>query len=641
MLQDIRRWAHGWMAWAVISLIAFVFVIWGVGANFGEMFGSLTSKPYAFKVGDVKITQAQWDERYHTMLEEYKTSLASQHQTFQPGDDAKVKEAAKDQMIMESVLNQFLFKTGFYISKEQADTYISSIPQLQEDGRFSMDIYQSLLTRLHQTPAEFLEMVRQRMVFTQASAAIGGSALVLSNEMEQAVALIYQTRDVGYAMIESKNFEKDIKITEDDLHAYYNGHHSEFTAPAEATIEYMTLSRKQIADEVRKKPVPENALQALYDAHVTDYTVPESRHISHILILVPENATEAVRTEKKKEAADILERLRSGASFASLAKEHSQDPGSATNGGDLGVVTKGSFDPAFDDAAFSAPKGQVVGPVETSFGYHLILVTDIQPATKEPLDKVRTALSDEWYQTEAGKAFDDDVKNLSDMAFQAGTNFADLAKQFNLTIDKATLSEDASKNSGVTTTQSVIDAAFDKAAYEQKLNSELLPINDDEAVVLHTTSLVESHLKPFDTVKPELEKAALARQSMLMAEQKAHAIQTALSQGKPMDAVEKEQGIVWQEAPKLDRRNRNVPMELVVAAFKTPLGEKPAFATVPMTTGVAVLEVKAIYPGTLPAFANQDEEHGFNENLRSQLGEFLARRDFQLFAQFAKRAIED
>lgn len=639
MLQDIRQWAHGWIAWVVISLIAVVFVIWGIGANFGELFGTGSNGDVALTVGNQTFTQAQLDANYQTMITEYKSSLAAQHLPFQPEDEAKIKQISTQQLVVEAALNQFMPETGFFVSKQQADMFISRIPQLQEDGHFSMDLYQGLLSQRRQSPSDFLDEIRRRMVFMQASAAVGGSALLLPYDIDNALALIYQTRDIGYAVIDTKNFEKDVKITEVDLEAYYNGHQSEFTVPAQATIEYITLSRKAIDEEVRKLPVPEDALNALYESHNEEYTIPESRHVAHILVVVPVNATEDERKAKKKEANDLLERLRAGASFATLAKEHSEDPGSASQGGDLGVVTKGTFEPAFDDAAFEAGKDQVVGPVETPFGYHLILVTEIQPAQKEPLAQVRQALSEEWYEAESAKRFDNEVKNLSDMAFQAGTDFADLAKQFNLTIQQATLSQDVTKNTGILAMPTVMEAAFDKAAFDQKLNSELLPINADEAIVLRTTSYIESHVQPFDAVKADLEKASFARQTMRLAEDKAQAIEAALKAGTSVDAVMKEYGIVWKQEANLDRRNRTLPMEVVAAAFKTPMGDKPEYVTVPMMTGVAILAVHAIHPGKGPDFANAEEAKAFDDNLKSQLAEFMARRDFDLFTEFAKRTV--
>ncbi|MFI4957414.1 MAG: SurA N-terminal domain-containing protein [Gammaproteobacteria bacterium] len=640
MLQRIRQWAHGWVAGLVIGLVAIVFVIWGIGANFDELFGNGKSgNPVVLTVGSQQFTQAQLDQNYQATLVDYKNAMAAQHMDVKPEDEARVKELAKQQMIMESVLNQFLGKTGFVVSKDQADAFIGRIPQLQEDGHFSMELYQSMLAQRHLTAYDFLRDMQTRMVFMQASAAIGGSALVLPYEIESALGLIYQTRDIGYTLLDVKDFEKNITITDADLQAYYNGHHSEFTVPAQATIEYITLTRQQIAEHVRKEPVPEAALQALYASHDADFTIPESRHIAHILILVPENATDDERKAKRKEAEDLLERLRAGASFAALAKEHSQDPGSASQGGDLGVAIKGTFDPAFDDAAFSADKDKVVGPVETPFGYHLILVTAIEPAQKEPLSDVSKELSEEWYQTETAKRYDDAVKDLSDMAFQAGTEFSALAKQFELTPAQATLSQDAKSNEGITANAAVIQAAFDKAAYDQKLNSELIHINANEAVVLHTTAYQDSHLKPFDTVKADIEKSALARQAMRLAEEKATAIQAALASGKSYEEVEKSEGIVWKQQDKLDRRNKEVPYEVVVEAFKTPMGDKPALTTAPMLTGVAVIQVKAIYPGKAPEFKSAEEERAFNENLKSQLAEFMARRDFDLFGEFAKRVI--
>ncbi len=642
MLQEIRQWAHGWVAWLVIGTVAAVFVIWGIGSNLDSFLGSNDPATKIVKtVGADQFTQAQLDQNAENMLAEYKRTMAAQGVKMTPEDGARIKHIAQQQVMMESALRQFAAKAGFVVSKEQADAFINRVPQLQQDGHFSMDLYQALLSQRNQTPAAFLKEIQDRMVFMQVTSAIGGSAFVLPYELKETIQLIYQQRDIGYAVFDSQSFEKDINITSTDLEAYYNGHQQEFTAPAQSTIEYITLTREHIAEGLRKQPVPKEALKALYEERKTEFTIPESRRISHILIAVPENATNAERQEKKKFAQDLLERLRAGANFATLAKESSEDPGSAEQGGDLGVAVKGTFDPIFDDAAFAAPKDQVVGPVETPFGYHLILVTDIHAAQIEPLEEVRKELSEEWYQAETTRLYDDAVKQLSDEAFQAGSDFQSLAKQFGLTPATMTLFQDVSANQGIGTSPQVIAAAFDKAAYEQKLNSELLQLTPDEAVVLYITQYTDSYLKPIDSVKVELEKAALQRLALRAAETKAAEMQKALEAGTAPQEAARAHGATWQELKALQRsvHPAGLPYELVVAAFKTPMGEKPATTTVPMTSGVAILQILHISSGKVPTFSNTEEERAFSENLKSQLSEFMARRDFDLYGAYASRMI--
>ena len=269
----------------------------------------------------------------------------------------------------------------------------------------------------------------------------------------------------------------------------------------------------------------------------------------------------------------------------------------------------------------------------------MILVTDIQPAHAQPLDQVRTALTDEWYQNETTKRYDEAVKQLSDMAFQSGNDFSAMVKQFGLTPATMTITEDNAKNTGIGKMPEIIEAAFDKSAFHEKLNSELLQINPDEAVVLRTTELTESHLKPFDSVKEAVQQAAIARKASILADDRAKLIMRGFVAGSPPEFIANEHGYTWKKLEKINRQQQGIPYEILKAAFETPVGDKTVFKIVPTMSGVAVLGVSAIHPGKLPTFSNTDEEQAFNDNLKSQLSEFIARRDFDMVAGYAKKVI--
>jgi peptidyl-prolyl cis-trans isomerase C len=114
----------------------------------------------------------------------------------------------------------------------------------------------------------------------------------------------------------------------------------------------------------------------------TQFTTPEQRCARHILF----------NKDQKEKAEEVKKQLEGGADFAKLAKEYSQDPGSAQKGGDLGCLGKGETVANFDEALFNAKEGEIVGPVETEFGYHLIEVTDIRPPSTQPLEEVESQI---------------------------------------------------------------------------------------------------------------------------------------------------------------------------------------------------------------------------------------------------------
>jgi parvulin-like peptidyl-prolyl isomerase len=148
-------------------------------------------------------------------------------------------------------------------------------------------------------------------------------------------------------------------------------------------------------------------LSAYLEEHREDYDTPEEVHARHILIRVPEGASEAEIAQAKKQLEDIKKELENGADFAELAKRYSQDPGSAPNGGDLGFFRRGQMFKEFEDAAFSLEPGQVSDPVRTQFGFHLIKVEEKKPAQHPELAQIRERVLKDYIEAERDRRFEE------------------------------------------------------------------------------------------------------------------------------------------------------------------------------------------------------------------------------------------
>ena len=181
------------------------------------------------------------------------------------------------------------------------------------------------------------------------------------------------------------------------------------------TLERLGLTEEEFEEEVRTSILVEKVqneavggsgpsdeeVQDFYDENQsTLFTVPEQRCIRHVLFT----------SDQEEEAEEVQQQLEDGGDFAELAEEYSQDPGSAENGGDLGCQPEGGFVPEFDEAAFSAEVGEILGPVETEFGFHLIEVTEIQPEEETPLEEARPDIEEELTRRQQATEFDEFIQ---------------------------------------------------------------------------------------------------------------------------------------------------------------------------------------------------------------------------------------
>ena len=157
-------------------------------------------------------------------------------------------------------------------------------------------------------------------------------------------------------------------------------------ADAKRDIAIARLIDTEIASKVALKPAQ---VEDFYKNNQEKFKQPESVRASHILIAFPEGADAAAKAQAKAKAQKVLKDVKAGKDFAALAREHSQDPGSAQNGGDLGFFPQGQMVGPFNDVAFTLKPGATSDLVETQFGYHIIRVAEKQPARAVPLEEVR------------------------------------------------------------------------------------------------------------------------------------------------------------------------------------------------------------------------------------------------------------
>ncbi len=184
------------------------------------------------------------------------------------------------------------------------------------------------------------------------------------------VNLVEQTRDVEVASVDAEPYLKDVKVDDAQVKAFYDANASAFKTPEEAKIEYLILTQDSVLPQIAVTP---DEVKAQYASAAKTYTQEEQRQAAHILIAVKPDASDPDRSAAKKTAEDVAAQAKANPTrFGELAKRYSQDPGSAAQGGDLGSNPRGTMVKAFDDAVFAMKPGDIVGPVQSEFGWHVI-----------------------------------------------------------------------------------------------------------------------------------------------------------------------------------------------------------------------------------------------------------------------------
>jgi peptidyl-prolyl cis-trans isomerase D len=607
MLQEIRERAQGWFAWAIVILISIPFALWGIQEYLGV--GSI---PVVAKVNSQEINERDLDLAVHRQRPESGEPVDAETGL------AQRRQAVLDGMIRETLLVQAAEAMKMRASDATVVATIHSVPAFQRDGQFDVPVYQQALRQQGMAEATFEQQLRRLLVTDQLVEGIRGSAFVTPGELRDSLRLTEQQRDVGYFVLRRADFTPAAPPSDADVAAYYERNRDAFQSPERAQIEYLELDAARLAAGVRPD---EDAVKGYFEQHRDEFAQRPQRRSRHILFAVDAAAGGEPLAAAEAKAKAALERLRQGEDFAVLAKELSDDPGSAGQGGDLGWFERGVMVKEFEDAAFSLPVGQVSEPVRSPFGLHVIEVTEARDTAEPDLDAVRGRVVEALQRAEAERIFYDQLERLSDLTYENSGSLDPAAEALGL---KSATTDWFGREGGlgVLASPKVVAAAFSDEVRGEGRNSEPIEIGPEHTVVLRVRAYEPARLRPLGEVREEVAARLTEEQAAAAARARASELLARARAGEALDALAKEAGAGYERVARLGRRAAAVPPAIAQAAFALPrvgAGSAPSLALVDIGNGdVAVAGLFGVEePAATPSEA---QAQGLRTVLEAQHG---------------------
>ena len=395
------------------------------------------------------------------------------------------------------------------------------------------------------------------------------------------VTLLEQAREVAVANVDSEPFARDVKVDAAAVKAFYDTNAALFRTPEEVSFEYVILTPDALAADLTVTP---DELKAQYAAMSKQYTQDEQRQAAHILIAVKPDASAADKAAAKKKAEDLLAQAKANpAKFADLAKQYSQDPGSAAQGGDLGSNARGTMVKPFDDAVFSAKPGDIVGPVETDFGYHVIKLNGITPARSRPFEEVRPQIEADLKRQKVMQKFAAAADQFQNLVYEQADSLAGVAKALNLTVKTSGLVTRAKAQELAQGNAKFIQALWSPESLSAKRNTEAIEIGPNTLMAGRVIEYKPAAPRPFEEVRSEIQRQLIAKQASELAQARGREKLAALEQGK----TDKEEGVAFGP-PMTLRRNQmqpGFPPEAMVRIFQVDAAKLPRYVGAPNERG--------------------------------------------------------
>jgi peptidyl-prolyl cis-trans isomerase D len=429
-----------------------------------------------------------------------------------------------------------------------------------------------------------------------------GTAFLTQKELQRAQALLGEQREVDYALVSAKSYLTTVKIADADVQSWYDSHKGEYLTPETLDLQYVEL---RLADSAAEVVVDDAALRAHYEQIKDRFSSTERRRGHHILITADKGLDDAAA---KKQAEEVLAKLKAGGDFEALAKQYSKDPGSASKGGDLGWATKGMFVGAFEDALFGMQVGELRGPIKTEFGYHVIRLDEVEGGAGKSFEQVRNEVEADYKTDRARAIFYEKTQKLADEAFAKLTELDSVAKDFGTAV-KSVVGFTRNGGGEFAVGSPVIDAAFSEAVLQKGENSPLITLGEDRALIVRVAGHKTPEQRPLDEVRSDIlakltdqaAKDAAAKQAGEVVKQLQAGTLDWAGVGKVLSANPVGKKLLGRSAT-------DVAPKIVAAAFTVTkaavTAEKPAYNDVALDNGdYAVIMVSAVQSGASVADA--------------------------------------
>ncbi|MEH0875484.1 peptidylprolyl isomerase [Pectobacterium cacticida] len=571
MMDNLRTAANNVVLKIILALIIASFVLTGVG---DYLIGG--SGDYAAKVNGQEITRAQLEQAVQNERSRQQETLGENFSLLASNDGymQQLRRQALSQLIDEVLLDQYANKLGLNISDEQIKQAIFNVPAFQTNNRFDNEKYLDQVRRLGITPEMYAEMLRKQLTSQQLIRGFGNTAFLLPQEIDHLVKLAAQDRVVRIATLDVAARSQAQTVADNEIQGYYDQHKGNFIAPEEFKVSYIMLDAARIMEDVK---VDDAAINDFYEQHKNDYSQPERKKFS------------VIQVKDESAATSVLNALKQGGDFATLAREKSTDIISRRNGGDLGWMDADSMIDELKLAKLTE-KGQISAAIKSSVGYLIVRLDDIQPQKIKPLSEVRAEIAEKVKHEKTQDAFYALQQKVSEAASNDNESLAsaeDVAGVKATQTDWFTRENIPAALNFPPVTQAIFNGALLGENGAPGNNSDVINVDGDRAFVLRITAHKPESTRPLEQVRSEIVETLKHQKAEQQARVDAEKMLAELKQGK--DDALKAAGLSFGEAKTLSSLSQGDVMAEAIFAMPHPQKDKPTYTITQDQAGNVVL----------------------------------------------------
>ena len=553
-----------------LALIAITFATWGIESY--TQFRS--SRDTVASVDGMEISRREFAEELRRQQEQMRRMFGG---AIDPAllDTPESRVAVLEGLISQRLLAREAARGHMIMSREAVIDAITSAPEFQEDGKFSTAKYSAYLSSRGISDQGNVAELQSQIPLARVAGAISETAIAPRSVAARLAALEAQKREIAEVRISEKQFLPQVKIDEAQVKAHYDANQADYRTPERVRAEYVVLSAEALS---RQDPPTEAEIKASYDSRANQFRVEEQRRASHILVKTKDEAEKILQEAKKAPAR-----------FAELAKKHSQDPGSAEKGGDLGWFGRGMMVKPFEEAVFKLGQNEMQ-VVESEFGYHVIRLTGVQPGKTRPYEEVKKELTDELARVKGQRKFAEAAETFSNLVYEQSDTLKPAAERFKLPVQQTGwISKSARQELGALDNPKLLAALFTSDAIKNRRNTDAIEVAPNTLVAARITDHQPAAQRSFEEMKGEIAEQLRRREASALALKEGTAKLEQLRKGQ--DA-----GLKWSAPRVVSRREaQGLSGNMLRQVMSADTAKLPVYVGVPLPdAGYALIRISKV-----------------------------------------------
>jgi peptidyl-prolyl cis-trans isomerase D len=582
------------------------------------------------RFGDIRISDLEYSQALRQAQDRVR-EMAKNNPDPALLNSPQLKESVLNELIARKVALVHAYKSGMTVSSAELQKIIGAVEAFRdESGRFSQTRYRQMLQGRGMTPVAFENDIRMNIVLEQLRSVTAGSGFLPESVVDRLLKIGEQEREVSQVVFNPVDYRKQVKISEADVEKYYEEHKNEFQIPERVRLEYLVLS-PDVVEHAAK--VTDEELKNYYQANIERYRTPEERRASHILIPAAASASAADKAKAKAQAEDLLKQIKSSpGKFAELAAKFSKDPGSAEKGGDLGFLGRGLMVKPFDAAVFALKVGELAGPVETQYGYHIIRLDKVKPSQTTPFEAVKQKIVDEVRKPKLGKAYAEAAESFNNLVYEQFDSLQPAAEALKLTVQTSDWVSRAGGNTiPLFNNEKVLNAVFSDEALKNKHNTSAIEVQSNMLLAARVIEHKPAAALPLEQVRNDVMQFLTDKGAIELAEKEGGAALEKLQKSQPV-------ALSWSPSqPVTLQKRQGLHPEGAQAVFGADVSKLPVYAGVPAAQGrfvvyriTKVKDVTAVDPEQRKALGKQLAEMVGQEQYVAYLASLRERADVKI-----------